>query len=109
MNGQNGRLHGIAYYLTYLDKNGYDMDIIDDVLRTFMAYPRYGEIKRYRVISEEDYDITPKESLLKRLIENTESQIDTQKRLRQKAVEEYDRRIAELEEELQKQKKRLKP
>lgn len=74
-----------------------------------MAYPRYGEIKRYRVISEEDYDITPKESLLKRLIENTESQIDTQKRLKQKAVEEYDRRIAELEEELQKQKKRLKP
>ena len=74
-----------------------------------MPYPRYGEIKRYRVISEEDYDITPKESLLKRLIENTESQIDTQKRLKQKAVEEYDRRIAELEEELQKQKKRLKP
>ena len=68
-----------------------------------------GEVKRYRVISEEDYDITPKESLLKRLIENTESQIDTQRRLRQKAVEEYDRRIAELEEELQKQKKRLKP
>lgn len=74
-----------------------------------MPHPRYGEIKRYRVISEEDYDITPKESLLKRLIENTESQIDTQKRLKQKAVEEYDRRIAELEEELQKQKKRLKP
>ena len=68
-----------------------------------------GEVKRYRFISEEDYDITPKESLLKRLIENTESQIDTQRRLRQKAVEEYDRRIAELEEELQKQKKRLKP
>ena len=68
-----------------------------------------GEVKKYRVISEEDYDITPKESLLKRLIENTESQIDTQKRLKQKAVEEYDRRIAELEEELQKQKKRLKP
>ena len=68
-----------------------------------------GEVKRYRVISEEDYDITPKESLLKRLIENTESQIDTQRRLKQKAVEEYDRRIAELEEELQRQKKRLKP
>ena len=68
-----------------------------------------GEVKRYRVVSEEDYDITPKESLLKAMIENTESQIDTQKRLKQKAVEEYDRRIAELEEELQKQKKRLKP
>ena len=75
----------------------------------FFPFPRYGEIKRYRVISEEDYDITPKESLLKRLIENAESQIDTQRRLKQKAVEEYDRRIAELEEELQKQKKRLKP
>lgn len=74
-----------------------------------MAYPRYGEIKRYKVVSEDDYDITPKESLMKRLVENTESQIDTQRRLKQKAVEEYDRRIAELEEELQKQKKRLKP
>ena len=68
-----------------------------------------GEVKKYRVVSEEDYDITPKESLLKSMIENTESRIDTQRRLRQKAVEEYDRRIAELEEELQKQKKRLKP
>ena len=68
-----------------------------------------GEVKKYRVVSEEDYDITPKESLLKAMIENTESQIDTQRRLQQKAVEEYDRRIAELEEELQKQKKRLKP
>lgn len=74
-----------------------------------MAYPRYGEIKRYRVVSEDDYDITPKESVLKRMVENTESKIDTQRRLRQKAIEEYDRRIAELEEELQKQKKRLKP
>lgn len=74
-----------------------------------MAYPRYGEIKRYKVVSEDDYDITPKESLMKRLVENTESQIDTQRRLKQKAIEEYDRRIAELEEELQKQKKRLKP
>lgn len=74
-----------------------------------MAYPRYGEIKRYKVVSEDDYDITPKESLMKRLVENTESQIDTQRRLKQKAIEEYDRRIAELEEELQRQKKRLKP
>lgn len=68
-----------------------------------------GEVKKYRVVSEDDYDITPKESLLKAMIENTESRIDTQRRLKQKAVEEYDRRIAELEEELQKQKKRLKP
>lgn len=84
------------------------MDIFDDIWR-LMAYPRYGEIKRYKVVSEDDYDITPKESLMKRLVENTESQIDTQRRLKQKAIEEYDRRIAELEEELQKQKKRLKP
>ena len=73
------------------------------------AYPRMGEIKKYRVVSEDDFDITPKESLLKRLIENTESQIDTQRKLKQRAVEEYDKRIAELEEELQRQKKRLKP
>lgn len=84
--------------------------ITDEWIKTwFYPYPRMGEVKKYRVISEDDYDITPKESLLKRLIENTESQIDTQRRLKQKAVEEYDRRIAELEEELQKRKKRLKP
>ena len=85
------------------------MNWIFDEFFGWKPYPQMGEVKRYRVISEEDYDITPKESLLKRLIENTESQIDTQRRLKQKAVEEYDRRIAELEEELQKQKKRLKP
>lgn len=73
------------------------------------AYPLMGEVKKYRVVNEDDFDIIPKESLLKRLIENTESQIDTQRRLKQSVVEEYDKRIAELEEKLQRQKKRLKP
>ena len=90
------------------------MDILNELWKLWSypyygEYPRYGEIKRYRVVSEDDYDITPKESVLKRMVENTESQIDTQRRLKQKAIEEYDRRIAELEEELQRQKKRLKP
>ena len=87
------------------------MNLMDSIERDWFwsAYPNMGEVKKYRVISEDDYDITPKESLLKAIVENTESQIDTQKRLRQKAIEQYDKQIAELEERLQKQKKRLKP
>lgn len=81
--------------------------IFDEMLK--WSYPHFGEIKRYKVVDEDEYDIVPKEAVLKRLVQNTESRIDTQRRLKQKAIEEYDRRIAELEEELQRQKKRLKP
>jgi len=85
------------------------MDWIFDEFMKWGSYPRFGDVKRYRVISEDDYDIVPKEALLKRLIENTESALDTQKRLKKAAVEAYDKKIGELEEELQKQKKRLNP
>ena len=93
----------------YVFINDRKMDWIFDELFGLRPYPRMGEVKKYRVVSEDDFDIIPKESLLKRLIENTESQIDTQRKLKQRAVEEYDKRIAELEAELQRQKKRLKP
>jgi hypothetical protein len=84
------------------------MDMFDEIMRLW-SYPRPGHIQNYRVISEDDYDIVPKKGLLLREIQNLESAIDTRKRLREAALERYDKEIKELEDELQKQKKRLNP
>ena len=85
------------------------MNWIFDDFFNWNTYPRMGEVKKYRVISEDDYDIVPKKGLLLREIQNIESAIDTRKRLREAALERYDKEIKELEDELQKQRKRLQP
>jgi septal ring factor EnvC (AmiA/AmiB activator) len=74
------------------------MDIFDDIWR-LMAYPRYGEIKRYKVVPMTEDDIIEDE------IKELEGKIERRKRLQT----DYAKQTAELEEELQKQKKRLKP
>jgi len=74
------------------------MDIFDELWR-MMAYPRFGEIKRYKVVPMTEADILEDE------IKDLEGKIEKRKRLQ----DSYAKQTAELEEELQKQKKRLKP
>jgi hypothetical protein len=63
------------------------------------AYPRMGEIKRYKVVPMTEDDI------VKEKIARLEWQVEIKKQARA----EYDKQVAELQEELEKQKKRLNP
>lgn len=74
------------------------MDIFDELWR-MMAYPRYGEVKRYKIVPMTDDDILEEE------IKQLEGKVERRKLLR----DSYAKQVAELEEELGKQKKRLKP
>lgn len=74
------------------------MDIFDELWR-MMAYPRYGEVKRYKIVPMTDDDILEEE------IKQLEKRVEQRKLLR----DNYAKQVAELEEELGKQKKRLKP
>lgn len=75
--------------------------MIDAIERDWFwsAYPHMGEIKRYKVVPMTDEDIA------KEKVDELEAQLAQRKRL----AEEYAKRTAEIDAELQKQKKRLKP
>ena len=81
------------------------MDIFDELMLRAWGYPRMGEVRRYKVVNEEEYDIVPKRGLLERQAKELEDKIAQRKRI----AAEYDKQTAELESELQKQKKRLSP
>jgi sugar-specific transcriptional regulator TrmB len=68
------------------------MDWIFDEFLKWSAFPRMGEMKRYKIVPMSDKDIAEEEVKL------LEEKITAKKK-----------QIAELEEELQKQKKRLNP
>lgn len=71
--------------------------IFDEMLK--WSYPHMGEIRRYKVVPMTEDDI------LEEKIKDLEGRIEKRKMLR----DSYAKQTAELEEELQKQKKRLKP
>jgi len=74
------------------------MDLFDELWQ-IMAYPRMGEVKRYKIVPMSDEDIAQEK------IKELEGKIER----RRKAQEQYAKQTAELEEELGKQKKRLTP
>lgn len=69
-----------------------------------LSYPRFGEIRRYRVVPEDDYDIVPKKSLLLKEISDLEGVIKRRKKL----IEDYTKRTEAMEKELEEKKLKLK-
>ena len=81
------------------------MDELLNLMMKLSSYPRFGEIRRYRVISEEDYDIVPKKS---KLLQETKELEATIKR-RTELMKAYVKQTEELEEELREKQLALKP
>jgi hypothetical protein len=76
----------------YLFINDKEMDWIFDEFFKLSSYPRYGEVRRYKVVPMTERDIAEEE------IKVLEEKITAK-----------NKQVAELQEELEKQKKRLKP
>lgn len=68
------------------------------------AYPHMGEIRQYRVIDLDDYDLVPKRSFLEREVKILQQSVEQLKETR----EQYDKRIAEIEEQIKQKQKALK-
>jgi hypothetical protein len=72
--------------------NDKEMDWIFDEFMRWSAYPRMGEVRRYKIVPMTEKDIAEEE------VKVLEEKIAVKKK-----------QVAELQEELEKQKKRLNP
>jgi hypothetical protein len=65
----------------------------DEFMRNALSYPLF----RPRIISEDDYDITPKKSFVERQILQLRENINTIIRIRDRTYQRYNQEIEELE------------
>jgi F0F1-type ATP synthase membrane subunit b/b' len=70
----------------------------DEIFKLW-PFPRMGEVKRYKIVPMTENDI----------IEEEIKEIKNRIAQRKKTRDDFDKQTAELEEKLQKQKKRLNP
>jgi len=79
--------------------NDKEMDWIFDEFMRWSGYPRMGEVRRYKVVPMTEKDIAEEE------VKVLEEKIAARERL----MADYGKQTAELQEKLEKQKKRLNP
>lgn len=65
----------------------------DEFMRSALSHPLF----RPRIISEDDYDITPKKSFIERQILQLRENINTITRIRDRTYQRYNQDIEELE------------
>ena len=61
-----------------------------------------------KLVSDDDYEVTPKKHLVERQIKEAELVLENTKRIRDMALDSYTKRIGELEEKVQELKRSLK-